>query len=225
MGSCLAQAEKTAARHSSNLLRLCDEVLNAANITVAGLGAVACGHGPGSFTGLRVGLAVAKGLALPNGTSLVLVSSLEALAADLACEAKPGALLVPCIDAGKSEVYVRFFLLGAAGPEPHGDELTLSPANVCAMILEKKASAPVLLGGNGADRYLEVFQAALDPGSVRVHTPGPSALSIGKQALARLARGEADDLATAVPSYGRGPDITRPKPRQGLGPLPGPNAS
>ena len=83
-GDCLATAEKVAARHSSNLLRLCDEVLRATGVTVSDLAAIACGAGPGSFTGLRVGLAVAKGLALADQIPLVLVSSLDALAADLA---------------------------------------------------------------------------------------------------------------------------------------------
>ena len=74
-GDRLATAEKVAARHSSNLLRLCDEVLRATGVTVSDLAALACGAGPGSFTGLRVGLAVAKGLALADRIPLVLVSS------------------------------------------------------------------------------------------------------------------------------------------------------
>ena len=62
-------------------------------MAVAELGGIACGRGPGSFTGLRVGLAVAKGLALPFDLPLYLVSSLEALALDLARQPRRAGLL------------------------------------------------------------------------------------------------------------------------------------
>jgi tRNA threonylcarbamoyladenosine biosynthesis protein TsaB len=91
-GECLGLREKTAARHSANLLALCDEILRALRVKVGDLRAIACGAGPGSFTGLRVGLAVAKGLALPTALPLVLLSSLDALACDLAA-ASPGVQL------------------------------------------------------------------------------------------------------------------------------------
>ena len=59
--------EKTAARHSANLLGLVDEALREAKLAVGDLAAIACGTGPGSFTGLRVGLAV--GSAKPLATA------------------------------------------------------------------------------------------------------------------------------------------------------------
>jgi hypothetical protein len=71
----------------------------------------------------------------------------------------------------------------------------------------------VVAGGNGADRYLEIFRAQLGAEAVRAHIAGPSALAVGRLALARLARGERDDLETSVPRYGRPPDITRPRDR------------
>ena len=202
-GAVRARAEKTAARHSSNLLNLCDEVLTTAGVTVAQLGAIACGAGPGSFTGLRVGLAVAKGLALPTGLPLVLVSSLEALARDLA--GPPGALVVPCLDAGKDQVYARFF--GAATSE----DWALDPAALVERIRETSHAPGVILGGTGADRYHAIFAAALGDAAVRQQALGPSALSVGILALQRFRRGETDDLGRAVPSYGRPPDITTPK--------------
>ena len=107
-GECLLAREKTAARHSANLLGLCDEILRGVGVAVGDLGAIACGAGPGSFTGLRVGLAVAKGLALPTGLPYVfLVSSLEALACDLAAKSPDAQRVLPCIDAGKGQIYAR----------------------------------------------------------------------------------------------------------------------
>ena len=210
-GDCLAQAEKAAARHSSNLLRLCDEVLRATGVTVPGLAAIACGAGPGSFTGLRVGLAVAKGLALADRIPLVLVSSLDALAVDLAGLGRES-LVLPCLDAGKGQVYGRLYRAAGEAPAPIStDEFAHLPADLCRLVQAQASGAAVVAGGNGADRYLEVFRAHLGDTAVRAQFAGPSALAVGRLALARLVRGEQDDLETSVPRYGRLPDITKPK--------------
>ena len=210
-GDRLAAAEKVAARHSSNLLRLCDEVLRATGTAVKDLAAIACGAGPGSFTGLRVGLAVAKGLALADRIPLVLVSSLDALAVDLTGTNGEG-LVLPCIDAGKGQVYGRLYRADGGTPAPVGtDDLVLLPEDLCRLVQEQAAGAAVAAGGNGVDRYQEVFRAQLGAEAVRFQVAGPSALAVGRLALARLARGEHDDLETSVPRYGRPPDITKPK--------------
>ncbi len=210
-GERLAAREKAAARHSSNLLRLCDEALREAGLRVFELGAIACGAGPGSFTGLRVGLAVAKGLALPTGVPLVLVSSLEALAVDLAGHA-PAPLLLPCLDAGKGQVYARLFRRSPAGLEPAGEEWTLDPEALCerALSASKPGGGELLAGGTGIDRYLEVVRPRLGPGALP-GVPGPTAEAVARLARVRLGRGERDDLERAVPVYGRPPDITKPK--------------
>jgi tRNA threonylcarbamoyladenosine biosynthesis protein TsaB len=210
-GICLAAAEKVATRHSSNLLHLCDEVLRAAGVTVSGLAGIACGAGPGSFTGLRVGLAVAKGLALADNTALLLVSSLDALATDLAAGGRAD-LVLPCIDAGKGQVYGRLYAVTTGAPNPMGnDDLMLSPEELCQLVQTQIEGKRVLAGGNGVDRYLDVVRARLGVDSVQASASGPSALAVGRLALARLARGERDDLHTSVPRYGRPPDITKPK--------------
>ena len=211
-GTCLVERAKTAARHSANLLALVDEVLREAGIPVAGLGGIACGAGPGSFTGLRVGLAVAKGLALPTGRPLVLVSSLEALACDLAA-VSPKALLLPCLDAGKGQVYARLYDTGAdREPRPLGEaDWVLSPGDLCRLAVEDAAGRPLLAGGSGMDRYLEVFRAGLAHDAIYPLLPGPSPAAVALLAMARIAAGELDDIETAVPRYGRPPDITRPK--------------
>jgi tRNA threonylcarbamoyladenosine biosynthesis protein TsaB len=209
-GESLAAAEMTAARHSSNLLNLCDQVLGAARIRIPEVRALACGAGPGSFTGLRVGLAVAKGLALADDLPLVLVSSLEALALDLARAASSDGVL-PCIDAGKGQVYARLYHTNQSPPLAMGDDdLMLTPEQLCAWVRGNAAGTRLLAGGNGVDRYAQLFAAQLGSPILQA-APGPSALSVGRLALARLARGERDDLASSVPRYGRPPDITRPK--------------
>src|SRR6185503_13292944 len=83
VGEARFAVEATAARHSSHVLALVASALDALGTKPSALAGIACGGGPGSFTGLRVGLAIAKGLALPTAVPLHLVSSLEALALDM----------------------------------------------------------------------------------------------------------------------------------------------
>jgi tRNA threonylcarbamoyladenosine biosynthesis protein TsaB len=216
-GARRAAREATAERHSSNLLRLCDEALREAAVAPGALDAIACGAGPGSFTGLRIGLAAAKGLALPTERPFLLVSSLRALALDIlgsraAADAGEAALACACIDAGKGQVYAAFFrrAAGAALVEPVSDEWLLEPRDVAS---RAPAGGVLLVAGNGAARHADAIDAALAAraGARLAELPGPTADAIGRLAMLRLARGDADDLATAVPSYGRPPDITTPK--------------
>jgi tRNA threonylcarbamoyladenosine biosynthesis protein TsaB len=211
-GDCVVLRERTAARHSANLMALCDEVLREACVRVGDLAAIACGAGPGSFTGLRVGLAVAKGLALPTGLPLVLLSSLDAMAGDLAAQAPRARLLLPCLDAGKAQVYSRLYAASEAGPRPLGEaDWVLSPEDLVRLVQAEVEGQAVCAGGNGLDRYRDVFAAALGEAAILPLAPGPSARSIGRLGLERLAAGQVDDIETAVPRYGRPPDITRPK--------------
>lgn len=210
-GAVLAHAEATADRHSAHVLKLCDEVLRAAGIAATELSGVACGAGPGSFTGLRVGLAVAKGLSLATGAPLLLVSSLEALARDVARTAAVTAgVVVPCIDAGKGEVYAIACPVGAAGEvqvDAGGEPWRLLPEALAERLAELPAS---VIAGNGAERHAAALDARLGPSARRISVAGPTALGIGALALPRLLRGESDDLEKAVPQYGRPPDITKP---------------
>lgn len=242
-GARCAAREATAARHSSNLLRLCDEVLREVGIAPGDLAAIACGAGPGSFTGLRVGLAVGKGLAIPGPTPFVLVSSLRALAVDILAGEEGGggggggggtdgggpdahadadadadgtdgggAIACACIDAGKGQVYVGLFCADGEGlVRAVSDEWVLEPGEIVA---RAPAAGRLLVAGNGALRYATIIDGTLGArgaGARRVDVAGPSAEAVGRLALLRLGCGEADDLATAVPAYGRPPDITRPK--------------
>ncbi len=143
-------AEVTADRHAGHLMPLCAQALQAAGVAPGDLAGIACGGGPGSFTGLRIGLAAAKGLALPTGVPLYVVSSLEALALDI-LGAGNGATAVPCLDAGKGEVYVAAY---AGDPERLVREVAptarLQPADVAGWAAPLAAA---VVAGNGAARY------------------------------------------------------------------------
>jgi tRNA threonylcarbamoyladenosine biosynthesis protein TsaB len=224
-GAALSGAEATAERHSAHVLKLCDEALRGAGVRPQALSAIACGAGPGSFTGLRVGLAVAKGLALATGAPLLLVSSLQALAADIARRAPPGTrFVVPCIEAGKGEVYAFACAVAASAGAPGGVEAAAAPGGAPWRLAPDALAARVaelgaaVVAGNGAERHAEALDALLGPAARRLAVGGPTALAIGALALPRLARGESDDLEKAVPFYGRPPDITTPKQASGKAP-------
>ena len=205
-GQLRASRQARVTTHSEALLGMIAAVLEEAGVRPDDLAAVACGAGPGSFTGLRIGLATAKGLCLAVGSAsnpsgrrlpLLLVSSLQALARR-APASMQGALVVPCIDAFKSEVYVGFYR-GGDEPAPAGTpvEAVLPPQQLIARLAALPAGSPLCIVGGGPVRYPEL--RALD--ALFVEGGAPVADEVGRLAAMRLARGEADDLAAAVPRY------------------------
>ena len=115
-GRCVLELGKG---HAERLMAVIDEALAKAGSTYADLGAIVVAVGPGSFTGVRVGVAAARGLALALGVPAVGVTTLEALARQ-AREERPGHPVVARIEAGRGQAYVAAF--SAAG------ELTFGPA-------------------------------------------------------------------------------------------------
>lgn len=209
-GARRAAESATSERHSSNLLRLCVEVTARARVDISALAAIACGAGPGSFTGLRVGFAVAKGFAMPFGVPLIVVSSLQALALDMLSLARPGEWLLPCLDAGKGQVYAAVFApMGQAGQiERQSEDWVLAPEGVVEVA---PGHHPLVFAGTGAVRYRAALEAGLRDRGRFAEVAGPSADAVAAYAVERFNRCQFEDLSTAVPAYGRAPDITRPK--------------
>ena len=138
------------ASRAVRVLEDADELLREAGLEPSELGRVVVGTGPGSFTGLRMGLAAARGLAFALDVPVAGVSTLDALAAGA-----PGAL--PIVDAGRREVFTRVkgeFVSAA----PH--ELELEPGRLCV--------------GDGAVRYRDVLEqrgAEVPPDDDERHRP------------------------------------------------------
>ena len=193
-------SERTAevTTHDDTLLGMIDEVVRAAGARRADLTAIAVGAGPGSYTGLRIGMATAKGLCFGLGRPLVLVSSLAAVA-----HAAGGDCAV-VLDAGKGQAFFGLFRAGVAV----SPEIVLAPAGLAAELAARLpgagfgagagagAGATLRLAGDGARRFPEA--AALGQ---LVHGERPHARDVGALAALRLARGESDPLATAEPRY------------------------
>ena len=212
----LAEAERQVTTHGDTLLALVDEALRGARLQVAELDGVACGRGPGSFTGLRIGMATAKGLCLATGKPLICVSSLLPLA-EAARQAigDDSRLVAALLDARRQEVYAGLFRDGVL-LEP---ELLLGPGALARRLRERAAElrigdgdARLLLCGDGALLYRDELLEAL--GDLAQLAPEGChvirARHIARAALARLAVGDVDDLAAAAPLYVRPPDARLP---------------
>ncbi|CAN5151278.1 tRNA (adenosine(37)-N6)-threonylcarbamoyltransferase complex dimerization subunit type 1 TsaB [soil metagenome] len=96
-------------RHAELLTVFCEEVVAEGKITFKDLDAVAVSKGPGSYTGLRIGVSVAKGICYALNIPLIAIGTLEAMANGMKAEAKPGDLLIPMLDARRMEVYCAVY--------------------------------------------------------------------------------------------------------------------
>ena len=185
--------------HAKHVGVFVDELLRETDIAPDELDAVAVGMGPGSYTGLRIGVSFAKGLCYGLQIPLVAIGSLDALAevaiedneaGILDVEAWDEALLCPMVDARRMEVYTRLY--NAKG-EPQSD--------VKAEIINEESFASVratkqlVIFGNGAAKCREVLS---DATYIDV---APSARGLARLAEQRLQAGQTEDIAYFEPFY------------------------
>ena len=185
--------------HAKKVAVFVDELLHETGVSPDELDAVAVGMGPGSYTGLRIGVSFAKGLCYGLNIPLVAVGSLDALAevaredyeaGILLVEGWSDAYLVPMIDARRMEVYTRVF--NAAG-EPLSDvKAEVVDENSFAEWREKRK---MIIFGNGAAKCCEALQG------VEYVNITPSARGLARLAEQRLQRGEVEDIAYFEPFY------------------------
>ena len=185
--------------HSETLMPHIETALRMARVEKSELEGIAVSIGPGSFTGLRIGLASAKMMAYALHIPLIAVPTLEALVHHYICE---GVRLVPMMDAQKGNVYAQEFSWRADGDALILQEersLAIMPLTEVIAGLAETEQSVLLLG----DAMQKKTTLAL-PANVRlapIHARMPRAACVGLAALTRLARGEMDDPVTVVPLY------------------------
>lgn len=184
--------------HSEYLIPEIDRMMMDNGLTFGDLDAVAVGLGPGSFTGTRIGLSTAKGLALGAGLSIVGIPSLDAIAHSATLT---GFQICPVLNAGKGEVYAALYGSSAEGGlEKRTGDLVLTPLALVEMITE----TTIFVGG-GALFHREFLTDRLG-GLALFATPDqclPRAAMIAFLAAERLNEGPADDPGGLCPNYVR----------------------
>ena len=185
--------------HGERLMAAIDAVLRSARWQLADVEAFAVALGPGSFTGLRIGLSTVKGLAFATGRPVVGVPTLDALAWSLPFCAYP---VCPILDARKNEVYAAVYRTLDGGLEVLQPARAVAPAAL-AEDLRDQFDGPLVFLGDGLAPFAAVLtdilgtRARLAPAALRL----PSAVTVGELGGGMLARGETMDPAVLLPLY------------------------
>lgn len=203
-GVILERQSGSTSSHAIWLQPAIRDLLADASFALEDVDGFAVSGGPGSFTGLRIGLSTVKGLSLATGKPVVAVPTLDAMA-----ELVPASrqLICPLLDARKKEVYAALYR-----PLPGGilrresDYLALAPRALAELIDER-----VLFLGNGLDLYGDLLADLLGEKAVFASKRFryPRAAAVGRLGLRLLAQGQAGDLDELEPLYVRPSEAER----------------
>jgi tRNA threonylcarbamoyladenosine biosynthesis protein TsaB len=204
--------------HSARLPQALVDLLSAAGLGIPDVEAYAIGLGPGSFTGLRIGLATWKGLAYANRRPIAGASSLAAMALAAAPAAEDGAILVPLLDARKGEVYAGFYRARDGVVVRVSDDAALAPAALLERLPQVvPAGSRPLAFGEGYDAHAGVLGPALARLATEVRTPPAHAVAaLAADSLAGASY-DAEAMFALEPHYVRPSEAELKFPR-GLGP-------
>ncbi|HEY6193114.1 MAG TPA: tRNA (adenosine(37)-N6)-threonylcarbamoyltransferase complex dimerization subunit type 1 TsaB [Bacteroidota bacterium] len=191
--------------HSEKLLPMMDEAFRSAGVAPAQIDGIAVSIGPGSFTGLRIGLSVAKGLAYAWEKPLIPVQTLEALAMHAVEQslAVAGGFVLPMIDARRAEVYAALYRRVGGNLEE-----IIPPRAAQLRDLEGilPGESPVVVMGDGAVKFLEYLELGKSPARSRFVFPPMearqcSASAVGLLGERALAAGRTGVVADLEPFY------------------------
>lgn len=186
--------------HARQVAVFVEELLAEMNLQPEELDAVAVGRGPGSYTGLRIGVSFAKGLCYGIGRPLLSVGSLDALtevaredyeAGILDIDRWDEALLCPMVDARRMEVYTQLFDSRGRAQS----EVTAAVIDADSFAAERRSGRPFVLFGNGAAKCAEVLAGAMLIDVV------PSARGLARLAQEAFDAGRTEDTAYFEPFY------------------------
>jgi tRNA threonylcarbamoyladenosine biosynthesis protein TsaB len=191
------------------------QLLMDADVLVSSVDLFAVAAGPGSFTGLRIGIATIQGLALVHGRRVVAVSSLEALAQIAASDLSRGAIVGAWMDAHRRDVFSALYQVTDAEPFTAQRLVELDGPTVseptATLDRWKHHRMPVVFSGDGATMYRAMLE-----GLGRVIDSRPLAGAIGRMAIARAREGSDIDPGSIQPLYVRRPDAEIERERRAV---------
>lgn len=194
--------------HAEHLVSLIQDALRYAHAQRTAIDAVAVSAGPGSYTGLRIGVSTAKGLALALQVPLVAVPSLEALATAALPVMQPGEGVAAFFNSRRNEVYAAAFVCTAQGLEQTRPAAALALDDV-ADWLGNPQGPQLWLVGEGAAR-VQPLLASL-PLPLRLLRLTPSAQAVAQLGTKRLEAGLVEDVAAFEPHYHKAFVAKRPQ--------------
>jgi tRNA threonylcarbamoyladenosine biosynthesis protein TsaB len=213
-GETVLAAEQCTTAHgqAERLLLMADAVMRKSGVSTLALDIVGTTIGPGSFTGIRVGLAAMRGIVLATGARSVGVTGFEAVAAGLAPrtdEWSTGFLLV-ALESRREDLYIQLF---DYDHRPLGEPMAAMPAALANALPDLIGEAPLLVAGDAAQRAATMLLPR--SGTIVVEGSGPDAAGVLRAVLQRACTSES--LIKPAPLYLRAPDVTVTTPHQGAG--------
>lgn len=179
--------------HAEKLHLFITEVLAEAKLTLSDVDAVAVSKGPGSYTGLRIGVSAAKGLCFALGIPLLSIPTLDALAAQVHIEDDATALMIPMLDARRMEVYAK--VLNAAGEELRATQAEILSEETYASYLK---AHKVYFIGDGASKYASL---CTHKNAIFIKDSYPSAKEMISLAHEKWKANQVEDVAYFEPFY------------------------
>jgi tRNA threonylcarbamoyladenosine biosynthesis protein TsaB len=194
--------------HVEKCTGMIEQVLDRASVRIDDLDGVAVSIGPGSFTGLRVGLAVGKGICFGKDRPLVGVPTLDCIAEPLSYWK---GLVVPVRDARRGEIYFGVYRSAGGSVTRISGYLALPPGLLPERIGDRRDDSGILLAGDGLVRYGDLLRSGLEPrvefAAESFWTPKPSVVAILGSRL--LNDGQVLDTGSAEPMYIRPSEAER----------------
>ena len=189
--------QNTGLTHSQTLMVMAEDLLKQCGKTMADVTAVAVAEGPGSFTGVRIGVAAAKGLSWGGQLPCYGVSTLEAMAESLGIYE---GYVCPCMDARRSQVYNALFYVNRSVMERTAEDRAIALADLKQEL--EAIDGPVYLVGDGAElayQHLsgDIHELILPP----EHRRHQRASGVAIVAARKIAAGETGDANAMTPNY------------------------
>tara|TARA_R110001592_G_scaffold32788_1_gene114483 strand:+ start:445 stop:1131 length:687 start_codon:yes stop_codon:yes gene_type:complete len=190
--------------HAENLNSFIADICIEAGKELSDVDAVAVSKGPGSYTGLRIGVSAAKGFCFSLNIPLISVDTLQAMAKNPSREIERGVLFCPMIDARRMEVYTALY----DGEGNKTEDISAKIIDENSFANELKVSKIVFFG-DGAEKCRTVLES--NPNAIFIEDVYPSAKHVNELALEKYKRKEFEDLAYFEPFYLKDFIATTPK--------------
>lgn len=192
-------------QHSLVLMPMIDELFNNTGMSIRDIDGFVVSKGPGSFTGLRIGMSTIKGLSQGTKKPFISISTLDALAYNLAYTS---GIICPILDALRDNVYTALYTFDNCELSRTSDYMNISIDELINMFKDKNCN--ITFVGDGTVKFKErLMERLTEINFAPAHLNLAKASSLGELGLKLLSNGIEDDIYASVPIYLRKPQAER----------------